>query len=150
MCALGATRMACVQLYEEDFCSSCYFLQKLSSLLPPLLSPLPDQAIRAFMGKGCWEKTNKKRQRIKEGGERWRGSKMRMGKVTTLGGMLSRAPLALPTHTELAMPEPCAAAAQRLVQHKGMAITSLGLQMAKGGNRTRPLRVNAPDFTSSD
>lgn len=73
-----------------------------------------------------------------------RGSKVRMGKVPILGGMLSRAPLTVPTHTELAVPEPCAAA-QRLVQHKGVAITPLGLHMAKGGNRTRPLRVDAPD-----
>lgn len=67
---------------------------------------------------------------------------MSIGKAKVLGGMLSRAPLTVPTHTELALP---CAAAQSLVQDKGMATTLLELQMIKRGNRARPLRVNAPD-----
>lgn len=31
MCALGATYMACVQLYEDDFCSSPFFKNFLLS-----------------------------------------------------------------------------------------------------------------------
>lgn len=69
---------------------------------------------------------------------------MRMGKVKILGGMLSRAPLTVPTLTELGMPALCAAA-HSLVQDKGMTTTLLVMQMAKRGNRARPLRVDAPD-----